>query len=80
MSETYDVIVPGMGYREEDGAELSVKNVISLYAVGAIVLSRACPDDSPLADEILAVCRDAILASLRPSGTANAPVRRRRAG
>ena len=37
MSETYDVIVPGMGYREEDGAELSVKNVISLYAVGAIV-------------------------------------------
>lgn len=27
-------------------------------AVGAIVMSRACPDDSPLADEILAVCRD----------------------
>jgi len=26
-------------------------------AVGAIVLSRACPDDSPLADEILEVCR-----------------------
>ncbi len=30
-------------------------------AVGAIVLSRACPDDSPLADEILAVCRARIL-------------------
>lgn len=36
------------------------------HAVGAIVLSRACPDDSPLADEILAVCRDAILMSLNP--------------
>lgn len=30
-------------------------------AVGAIVLSRACPDDSPLADEILQVCRERIL-------------------
>ena len=36
-------------------------------AVGAVVLSRACPDDSPLADEILEVCRRAILASLLPS-------------
>ena len=34
-------------------------------------MSRACPDDSPLADEILAVCRDAILASLGVSTTAN---------
>lgn len=34
------------------------------HAVGAIVMSRACPDDSPLADEILAVCRDRILESL----------------
>ncbi|UZE21136.1 TetR/AcrR family transcriptional regulator [Pseudomonas sp. B21-056] len=33
-------------------------------AVGAIVLSRACPDDSPLADEILKVCRDELLGSL----------------
>jgi TetR/AcrR family transcriptional repressor of nem operon len=30
-------------------------------AVGAIVLSRACPDDSPLADEILEVCRNRML-------------------
>jgi TetR/AcrR family transcriptional regulator, transcriptional repressor for nem operon len=29
--------------------------------VGAIVLSRACPDDSALADEILQVCRTQIL-------------------
>lgn len=39
---------------------------ILAHAVGAIVMSRACPDDSPLADEILAVCRDAILASMSP--------------
>ncbi len=50
------------------------------HAVGAIVLSRACPDDSPLAEEILAVCRDAILASLRPYEKADKPVRRRRTG
>ncbi|MCV0275830.1 TetR/AcrR family transcriptional regulator [Pseudomonas aeruginosa] len=37
------------------------------HAVGAIVLSRACPDSSPLADEILRVCRDKILASLNNS-------------
>lgn len=35
------------------------------HAVGALVLSRACPDDSPLADEILTVCRDEILTLLR---------------
>ncbi len=37
------------------------------HAVGAIMLSRACPDDSPLADEILTVCRDKLLASLNRS-------------
>lgn len=31
------------------------------HVVGALVLSRACPDDSPLADEILEVCRTRIL-------------------
>ena len=36
------------------------------HTIGALVLSRACPDDSPLADEILKVCRKQILASLRP--------------
>lgn len=30
---------------------------ILAQAVGAIVLSRACPDDSPLADELLEACR-----------------------
>ena len=33
-------------------------------AIGAIVLSRACPDDAPLADEILDACRAAILTRL----------------
>ncbi|MDH1701722.1 TetR/AcrR family transcriptional regulator [Comamonas terrigena] len=34
------------------------------HAVGALVLSRVCPDDSPLADEILSVCRDQMLRKL----------------
>ncbi len=33
------------------------------HALGAIILSRACPDDSPLADEILDTCRTTILDS-----------------
>jgi len=36
------------------------------HAVGAVMLSRACPDDSSLADEILQACRTSILASLSP--------------
>jgi len=32
--------------------------------IGAIVLSRACPDDSQIADEILDVCRIAVLSRL----------------
>ena len=31
------------------------------HLVGAIVLSRACPEGSPLADEILRACRSAML-------------------
>ncbi|CAI1559245.1 MULTISPECIES: TetR/AcrR family transcriptional regulator [Serratia] len=31
------------------------------HLVGALVLSRACPDDSALADEILDICRSRIL-------------------
>ena len=40
--------------------------VIDMLArsVGAVMLSRACPDDSPLADEILDVCRKEMLAAL----------------
>jgi TetR/AcrR family transcriptional repressor of nem operon len=38
--------------------------------IGALVLSRACPDNSPLADEILDVCRTAILSRLSSSAEA----------
>ena len=37
------------------------------HAIGAIVLSRACPDNSALADEILEVCRKEILGPMGPS-------------
>lgn len=50
------------------------------HAVGALVLSRACPDDSPLADEFLTVGRDAILESLRPPRATRATARGRSAG
>jgi len=42
------------------------KKMIDLLAraVGAIMLSRACPDDSALADEILEVCRGEMTGSL----------------
>lgn len=49
------------------------------HAVGAIVMSRACPDESPLADDILAVCRNAILATFPPPVPTPSPRRRRKA-
>lgn len=50
------------------------------HAVGALVMSRACPDESPLADEFLATGRDAILESVRPRRTKSVSSRRRSAG
>lgn len=51
-------------------AEARAKSINTIaHAVGAIVLSRACPDDSPLAQEILDVCRARILATLAPPAT-----------
>jgi TetR/AcrR family transcriptional repressor of nem operon len=41
-------------------------------AVGAIILSRACPGDSALADEILAVCHAEMTASLSLSANSEA--------
>lgn len=41
--------------------ETRAKNINAIaLAVGALMLSRACPDDSPLADEILETCREKI--------------------
>lgn len=51
---------------DPDQARAVVLDMLA-HAVGAIVMSRACPDDSPLADEILAVCRAAMLAALDQS-------------
>lgn len=47
-------------------AERSRAQRIALIAqaVGAVVLSRSCPDDAALADEILDACRNDILARL----------------
>jgi len=40
---------------------------VMAHSLGAVIMSRACPDDSALADEILAACRDAILKVAKPS-------------
>ena len=46
-------------------AEARAKMIDMLaHAVGAIILSRACPDDSSLADEILEVCHARMTASV----------------
>lgn len=69
------------GHESVDDAEAIQARARSLdilaHAVGAIVMSRVCPDDSPLADEILSVCREKILATLSPSGTPSTSVRGR---
>lgn len=50
---------------EVDRREARAKTIDMLArAIGAVVLSRACPDDSPLANELLEVCRSKILAAL----------------
>lgn len=55
-------------YRAGAGAtpEQARAKVVSLFthAVGAVMLSRACPDDSALADEILQACRAELLDAL----------------
>ena len=48
------------------------------HAFGAVVLSRSCPDDSSLSDEILKVCRKQILASLSAQRPTNVQRRSRR--
>lgn len=58
----------GTASGEADRREARAKTIDMLaHAIGAVVLSRACPDDSPLANEILEVCRSRILELLSPS-------------
>jgi len=49
---------------EQRGDARAKRIDVIAQVIGAIVLSRACPDDSPLADEILDVCRTAVLSRL----------------
>ncbi|PWU31019.1 TetR family transcriptional regulator [Pseudomonas sp. RW407] len=52
---------PDVTGNEAMSREARARNIsVIAHAVGALVLSRACPDDSPLADEILETCRSAI--------------------
>ncbi|WP_416760006.1 TetR/AcrR family transcriptional regulator [Roseateles sp. So40a] len=55
----------GVGAESADASETRARVLAVLsHAVGAIVMSRACPDDSSLAEEFLTAARKAILASL----------------
>jgi TetR/AcrR family transcriptional regulator, transcriptional repressor for nem operon len=47
----------------KQGARAKMIDLLA-HAIGAVMLSRACPDDSSLADEILETCRAEIIASL----------------
>ena len=51
--------------QNEDEARATMIDTYA-HVLGALMLSRACPDDSPLADEILEVARKQISKSLQP--------------
>ena len=55
----------GAAEKHDRGGDARAKQIdVIAQVIGAIVLSRACPDDSPLADEILDACRAAVLSRL----------------
>jgi len=54
----------GQAQRDPDDAARARRIALMAQAVGALVLSRSCPDESPLADEILDACRADLLARL----------------
>lgn len=54
----------GQAQRDPDDAARARRIELMAQAVGALVLSRSCPDESPLADEILDACRADLLARL----------------
>lgn len=50
----------------EDGEKARARQLeVMAQLLGALVLSRACPDESPLAEEILSVSRSAVLSRLK---------------
>ncbi|AVJ33322.1 TetR family transcriptional regulator [Stenotrophomonas sp. MYb57] len=54
----------GQAQRDPHDAARARSIALMAQAVGALVLSRSCPDESPLADEILDACRADLLARL----------------
>lgn len=54
----------GQVQRDPDAAARARRIALMAQAVGALVLSRSCPDQSPLADEILSACRADLLTRL----------------
>ncbi|MGY3858310.1 TetR/AcrR family transcriptional regulator [Aeromonas intestinalis] len=76
--ESWLTSIAGLGdASDEHDAEASRARGITLMTqmIGAIVLSRACPDASPLADEILDTCAAALLSQIAqddPSANPNA--------
>lgn len=54
----------GQAQRDPDDAARARSIALMAQAVGALMLSRSCPDESPLADEILDACRTDLLARL----------------
>lgn len=80
IEKLVDLLSQQEGPLKSDDAAQGRARVFDLltHAVGAIVLSRACPEGSSLADEILKVSRDAILDSLTLSQGAKAVQRKRR--
>ena len=76
VRETFAAGIAGMLAAVERGAmaagearDVARAKAIGMFAqlLGAVVLSRACPDDSPLADEILEVCRQQLQSALAPA-------------
>ncbi|MFP2693898.1 TetR/AcrR family transcriptional regulator [Enterobacter ludwigii] len=60
----------------EDGRSDARAKTLSMAAhmVGAVLLSRACPDDAPIADEILDACRTELLAQASGMGAELSPL------
>jgi len=54
----------GQAQRDPDDAARARRIALMAQAVGALVLSRSCPDESRLADEILDACRADLLTRL----------------
>ncbi|WP_020558415.1 TetR/AcrR family transcriptional regulator [Thiofilum flexile] len=68
LEDLLAVLTPDITMDEVALQEARAKSINTFaHALGALILSRSCPDDSPLADEILEVCRSAIQSNLAAS-------------